>query len=132
MPPVSNEVLIATIALVIYPRRNETEMQVANFLDTILRNVSLNADEGYLEISRVPDFEWRLSCDAEAIAKGSDFSCNATVGKMEVVFYSRKLVCMFDSKALNTKFHEYSYHAIQPQNYRNCHHSETGVINSFL
>ena len=113
MPTVSIDILIATIALVVYPRRYDTEIEVANFLDTILRIVSLNAEEGYMEISRVPDFEWRLSCDAEAIAKGSDFSCNATVGKMEVVFYSRKLVCMFDSNALNTNFHEYSYLTIQ-------------------
>ena len=72
-------------------------MQVANLLDTILRNVSLNADEGYMEISRVPDFKWQLSCDAEDIAKGSDFSCNARVGKMEVVFFffRMEVVCMF-------------------------------------
>ena len=132
MPPVSIEILIATIASVIFPRTNETEMQVANSLDTILRNVSINGDEGYMEISSVPDFEWRLSCDPEDIAKVSDFSCNATVGKMEVVFYSRKLVCMFDSKALNTNFHEFSYHAIQSQSYCKCHHSETRVIIFFL
>ena len=83
MPPVSIEILFTTIASVIFPRTNETEMQVANLLDTILRNVSLNAEEGYMEILRVPDFEWRLSCDAEDIAGGSNFSCNATVGKME-------------------------------------------------
>ena len=93
MPPVSIDILIVTIASVIFARRNDTEMQVANSLDTILRNVSLNGDEGYMKISRVPDFEWRLSCDAEDIAEGSDFSCNATVGKMMVVFYSRELVC---------------------------------------
>ena len=127
-------ILIETIALLIIPRRNETQIEMANFLDTILRNVSLNADEGYMEISRVLDFELRLSCDPEAIAKGSDFSCNATVGKMEVVFFffRREIVCMFDSNALNTRFHEYFYHAVQSQNYCNCHHSETRVINFFF
>ena len=126
-----------------------------NFLDTIMRNVSLNTDDGYVEILRVPDFERRLSCDPEAIAKGSNFSCNATVAKMEVVFFffrrkshvcliqmletpiftnilQEEIACMFDSNARNTNFHEYFYHAIQTQNYCNCHHSETRVINFYL
>ena len=63
----------------------ETKMSI--LLDNALREISLNYSKDYMEILRFSDFKWKLTCSREFSVNGSNFTCDANVGKMKVDFY---------------------------------------------
>ena len=84
------------MALLVLEGGNDTEVKVASLLDAAVNEVSLNSDNDYMEISRHPDFEWKLCCDKNAITRGSTFICDVNVGKIKVAFVRRKVVCVIE------------------------------------